>query len=199
MGVNRPGSVPVLVLMLLAPALGAAQTASQRLERLGAESYERGLDLYPVSEIFRRGAAARPLSGQENLQRGRRPAAGQGRARLHRRAPRAAARALSLDSERARRDPDRRTERKRENHARAARLACARFARVAGLLGTPALGILAARRRCGLRPGASRRPAAFPQRGRLSCLVPAPAALSGVPGERGGGDARRDRKSVVEG
>src|SRR6185436_19848409 len=59
MGVNRPGSVPVLVLMLLAPALGAAQTASQRLERLGAESYERALDLYPVSEIFSRGAGPR--------------------------------------------------------------------------------------------------------------------------------------------
>jgi len=48
-----------LVLMLLAPALGAAQTASQRLERLGAESYERALDLYPVSEIFGRGAGPR--------------------------------------------------------------------------------------------------------------------------------------------
>ena len=50
--------------MLLAPALCAAQTASQRLERLAAESYERALDLFPVSEIFSRGAgsAAGPAS-----------------------------------------------------------------------------------------------------------------------------------------
>jgi uncharacterized protein (DUF885 family) len=48
-----------LVLMLLAPALCAAQTASQRLERLAAESYERALDLFPVSEIFSRGAGPR--------------------------------------------------------------------------------------------------------------------------------------------
>src|ERR1041384_7105545 len=60
MGVNRPGSVPVLVLMLLAPALGAAQTASQRLERLGAGSYERALGLYPGSEIFSGGGRGRP-------------------------------------------------------------------------------------------------------------------------------------------
>ena len=45
--------------MLLAPALCAAQTASQRLERLAAESYERGLDLFPVGEIFSRGAGPR--------------------------------------------------------------------------------------------------------------------------------------------
>jgi uncharacterized protein (DUF885 family) len=48
-----------LLLMLLAPALCAAQTASQRLERLAAESYERALDLFPVSEIFSRGAGPR--------------------------------------------------------------------------------------------------------------------------------------------
>lgn len=53
------GAVPVLLLMLLAPALCAAQTASQRLERLAADSYERGLDLFPVSEIFTRGAGPR--------------------------------------------------------------------------------------------------------------------------------------------
>jgi uncharacterized protein (DUF885 family) len=48
-----------LLLILLAPALCAAQTASQRLERLAAQSYERGLDLFPVSEIFSRGAGPR--------------------------------------------------------------------------------------------------------------------------------------------
>ena len=48
-----------MLLMLLAPALGAAQTASQRLERLAAESYERALDLFPVGEIFSRGAGPR--------------------------------------------------------------------------------------------------------------------------------------------
>ena len=47
------------MLMLLAPALSAAQTTSQRLERLAAESYERALDLFPVSEIFSRGAGPR--------------------------------------------------------------------------------------------------------------------------------------------
>ncbi|MEN2519981.1 hypothetical protein AAER49_16340, partial [Acinetobacter baumannii] len=36
-----------------------AQTASQRLERLAAQSYERALDLFPVSEIFSRGAGPR--------------------------------------------------------------------------------------------------------------------------------------------
>ena len=48
-----------MLLTLLAPALCAAQTASQRLERLAAESYERGFDLFPVSEIFSRGAGPR--------------------------------------------------------------------------------------------------------------------------------------------
>src|SRR5262245_47020823 len=56
---RKIGSVPVLLLMLLASALCAAQTASQRLERLAADSYERALDLFPVSEIFRRGAGPR--------------------------------------------------------------------------------------------------------------------------------------------
>ena len=60
------GSVPIFaifVLALLAPGLCAAQAAeqraSQRLERLAAESYERGLDLFPVGEIFSRGAGPR--------------------------------------------------------------------------------------------------------------------------------------------
>ena len=53
------GSVPVFVLALLAPGLCAAQSASQRLERLAAEAYERALDLFPVSEIFGRGAGPR--------------------------------------------------------------------------------------------------------------------------------------------
>ena len=44
---------------LLAPALCAAQTAGQRLERLAAEAFERGLDLFPVGEIFSRGAGPR--------------------------------------------------------------------------------------------------------------------------------------------
>jgi uncharacterized protein (DUF885 family) len=37
----------------------AAQTASERLERLAAESQERILDLFPVAEIFSRGAGPR--------------------------------------------------------------------------------------------------------------------------------------------
>jgi len=52
-------AVPVLVLALLAPGLCAAQSASQRLERLAAEATERGLDLFPVGEIFSRGAGPR--------------------------------------------------------------------------------------------------------------------------------------------
>jgi uncharacterized protein (DUF885 family) len=49
----------MLVLALLAPALCAAQPASQRLERLAAETTERWLDLFPVSEAFSRGAGPR--------------------------------------------------------------------------------------------------------------------------------------------
>src|SRR5262245_5725420 len=56
---RNTGRGSVLLLMLLAPALCAAQTASQRLERLAAESYERALDLFPVNEIFSRGAGPR--------------------------------------------------------------------------------------------------------------------------------------------
>lgn len=52
-------TVPVFVLALLAPGLCAAQTASQRLERLAHEVQERGLDLFPVGEIFSRGAGPR--------------------------------------------------------------------------------------------------------------------------------------------
>jgi len=48
-----------LLLMLLAPAPCVAQTASQRLERLAADAYERALDLFPVGEIFSRGAGPR--------------------------------------------------------------------------------------------------------------------------------------------
>jgi len=44
---------------LLAPALCAAQTASERLERLAADAYEQLLDLFPVAEIFSRGAGRR--------------------------------------------------------------------------------------------------------------------------------------------
>jgi len=49
----------LVLLAFLAPALCAAQTASQRLERLAAQSSERALDLFPVSEIFGRGAGPR--------------------------------------------------------------------------------------------------------------------------------------------
>ena len=58
---KKMGSVPisVLVLALLAPGLCAAQAASERLERLAAEVQERGLDLFPVGEIFSRGAGPR--------------------------------------------------------------------------------------------------------------------------------------------
>jgi len=49
----------IFVLALLAPGLCAAQTASQRLERLAAEAQERALDLFPVGEIFSRGAGPR--------------------------------------------------------------------------------------------------------------------------------------------
>jgi uncharacterized protein (DUF885 family) len=57
--VRKIGVVCVLIVALLAPGLCAAQAASQRLERLAAESYERGLDLFPVGEIFSRGAGPR--------------------------------------------------------------------------------------------------------------------------------------------
>lgn len=56
---RKIGAVSILIGALLAPGLCAAQTASQRLERLAAESYERGLDLFPVGEIFSRGAGPR--------------------------------------------------------------------------------------------------------------------------------------------
>ena len=50
----------VLAAILLAvPGLAAAQTASERLEQLAAESHERALDLFPVSEIFSRGPGPR--------------------------------------------------------------------------------------------------------------------------------------------
>jgi uncharacterized protein (DUF885 family) len=46
-------------LALLAPGVCAAQTPSQRLEQLAAETQERLLDLFPVSEIFSRGPGPR--------------------------------------------------------------------------------------------------------------------------------------------
>lgn len=49
----------LLLLAFIAPSLCGAQTASQRLERLAAEQTERLLDLFPVSEIFSRGAGPR--------------------------------------------------------------------------------------------------------------------------------------------
>ena len=48
-----------LLVALLAAGTCAAQTVSQRLEQLAAESQERILDLFPVSEIFSRGAGPR--------------------------------------------------------------------------------------------------------------------------------------------
>ena len=49
----------LLLLAFIAPSLCDAQTASERLERLAAEQVERILDLFPVSEIFTRGAGPR--------------------------------------------------------------------------------------------------------------------------------------------
>jgi uncharacterized protein (DUF885 family) len=56
---RKMGSVPIFVLALLVPGWCAAQTASERLERLAAQVQERGLDLFPVGEIFSRGAGPR--------------------------------------------------------------------------------------------------------------------------------------------
>ena len=49
----------LLLLAFIAPSLCGAQTAAERLERLAAEQTERILDLFPVSEIFGRGAGPR--------------------------------------------------------------------------------------------------------------------------------------------
>ncbi len=49
----------LLLLSFIAPTLCGAQTASERLERLAAEQVERALDLFPVGEIFGRGAGPR--------------------------------------------------------------------------------------------------------------------------------------------
>ena len=48
-----------ITVLALAPGLCAAQTASERLEQLAAQAHERALDLFPVSEIFSRGAGPR--------------------------------------------------------------------------------------------------------------------------------------------
>jgi uncharacterized protein (DUF885 family) len=48
-----------LLAALLATSMCAAQGASQRLERLAAENQRRILDLFPVSEIYSRGAGPR--------------------------------------------------------------------------------------------------------------------------------------------
>jgi uncharacterized protein (DUF885 family) len=64
---RKMGSVPIFVLALLVPGLCAAQTASERLERLAAEVQERGLDLFPVGEIFSRGAGPRQDRLELNL------------------------------------------------------------------------------------------------------------------------------------
>ncbi|HEX6156187.1 MAG TPA: DUF885 family protein, partial [Burkholderiales bacterium] len=57
----------LVLLAFLVPALCAAQTASQRLERLAAQSTERALDLFPVSEIFGRGAGPRQDRFEDTL------------------------------------------------------------------------------------------------------------------------------------
>src|SRR5688572_12195341 len=49
----------LLLLAFMVPPLCGAQTASERLDRLAAEQTERILDLFPVSEIFGRGAGPR--------------------------------------------------------------------------------------------------------------------------------------------
>jgi uncharacterized protein (DUF885 family) len=49
----------LVAVLALVPRLCAAQTTSERLERLAAEAQERALDLFPVSEIFSRGAGPR--------------------------------------------------------------------------------------------------------------------------------------------
>jgi uncharacterized protein (DUF885 family) len=49
----------LVALLASAPGLCAAQTASERLEQLAAQAQERALDLFPVSEIFSRGAGPR--------------------------------------------------------------------------------------------------------------------------------------------
>jgi uncharacterized protein (DUF885 family) len=48
-----------LILALAAPGVSAAQSASQRLESLAAETQERVLDLFPHGEVFSRGAGPR--------------------------------------------------------------------------------------------------------------------------------------------
>src|SRR5262245_6393453 len=45
--------------LTLAPILCAAQTPSERLERLAAQAQARALDLFPVSEIFALGPGPR--------------------------------------------------------------------------------------------------------------------------------------------
>ena len=49
----------LLLLAFATPCLCVAQTASERLERLAAEQTERALDLFPVGEMFGRGAGPR--------------------------------------------------------------------------------------------------------------------------------------------
>src|SRR6185436_14994481 len=53
--------------LILAPGLCAAQTASERLEQLAAQAQERVLDLFPVSEIFGRGPGPRQDRIELNL------------------------------------------------------------------------------------------------------------------------------------
>ncbi len=54
-----PVKHPLVLLALLVPVVCAAQTPSERLARLSAEVFEQRLDLFPVGEIFGRGAGPR--------------------------------------------------------------------------------------------------------------------------------------------
>jgi uncharacterized protein (DUF885 family) len=57
----------LFAVLALAPGLCAAQTASERLEHLAAQAQERGLDLFPVGEIFSRGPGPRQDRLELNL------------------------------------------------------------------------------------------------------------------------------------
>lgn len=52
-------AVLALAAVIVAPSLGAAQTAAERLDRLTTQSHERLLDLFPLAEAFTRGPGSR--------------------------------------------------------------------------------------------------------------------------------------------
>lgn len=55
----RHSCIAALAFIVVAGTAQAQGTASQRLERLAAQAHERVLDLFPVSEVFSRGAGPR--------------------------------------------------------------------------------------------------------------------------------------------